>query len=734
MTVWSWRDGKRLAWSENLIGVSSARFSPDGASVALGFQTGEIHIHKVADGKVLAKIPHQEQISALGFSPDGRYLAVASKAVQIWDITGQKFRHSKWQHPRPVTALTFNRRGDRLITTCADNRVRVFSMEPKPDRKEPLFAPMPHIVLSPPALIDEDRVLVTVTGGSELTRWNMATGKSAMAPIRTQPRMLQGVAASLDGKWFATGGYNGPELFATDSKRPPIQLNHTNLVTRFEFSPDNATLLSASWDQTARLWSLPDGRPIGDPLRHMANVYNCAWSHDGREFATVQFDGLVRVWQRPSDERVQVRESQFGQRPRISFDGRLVVPSIWHESALGGVDQNVRCLRVLLAEGFSVAAEIPLPGPLIDSCTCGDNLAVAAVYSQGATARLGVWDVETARPRFEPIQLTGVPISIAARPIHGQLAVLCNKGELFIFDDKTGNCVLKLQHEGSSNIPAGRNVQVEYTADGKSLVSIAGASPHTIKVRDADTGKLRCAIRSSVEGANFQSFCLSADGKLLATMTLVKNSVQVWDVATGQPLSAPILHPGDYWGLFSVRFSPDGQHLLTSHRDGQVRYWDWNAGKLACPPLRHADETHDAVITPDGRYALTAMSGRPEIHVWELKTGRHVAPPVQLGLSDRGFCLRFALTPGGRRLFVCFFGGSSDTNLAIVDLDPLLLTNCVSTADLALLAELTTAQRIELGDLSGLTTDQWLERWNNVGKRHARLSRLIETSPKSKAE
>ena len=32
--------------------------------------------------------------------------------------------------------------------------------------------------------------------------------------------------------------------------------------------------------------------------------------------------------------------------------------------------------------------------------------------------------------------------------------------------------------------------------------------------------------------------------------------------------------------MFSVRFSPDGQRLITSHKDGQVRYWDWKAGKL----------------------------------------------------------------------------------------------------------------------------------------------------------
>lgn len=724
LTIWSTANDQRLPWAEKIAGVTAARFSPDGASVALGFVTGDVHLRKVDDGELLAKISHKGQINAVAFSPDGRFLAVASNSVRIWDTNNQALLDTTWDHPQGVTTLTFSRKGDRLITTCGDRRVRVFAMESKSDRKDPLYAPIPHNVQSAPALINEDRELVTVTSDTELTRWNMATGKPDAAPVGSRARFLQGVTASPDGKWFATGGYNGPEVFAADSKRPPIHLEHTNLVNKFEFSPDNLTLLSVSMDQTARLWSLPGGQPIGDPLRQMATAHVCVWSQNGRAFATAQHDGLVRVWQRPADDRVKVQELKWGQRPRVSFDGRLAVPGIWHESALGGLNQNVNRLKVLNTKESSTAADIALTGMLVDSCICGDNVGVAAIFSQGTKAWLRVWDVATAHPRFEPIELAGWPMSIAARPANGQVAVLCTKGELLVFDDKTGKGILKLQQERASTTPAGKNIQVEYTSDGKSLVSLAGGQPHTVNIRDAETGVLRHVLKSTVESANLHSFCLSADGKLLATYTLVKNSVEVWDVETGRALSEPLLHPGDYWGIFSVRFSPDGQRLLTSHKDGQVRYWDWKAGKLACPPMAHLDETHDALITPDGRYALTAMSGRPEVHVWELKTGHRVAAPVRLGMVDRGFCLRFALSADGKRLLVCFFGGLSDTNLCIVDLDSILAPCHVPATDLATLAELTTAQRVELGDLSGQTADQWLKRWKELRAKNPELPRL----------
>jgi serine/threonine protein kinase/WD40 repeat protein len=733
LIFWSWRDGKRRAWAEKLTGVGAAQFSPDGASVALGFLSGQVQIRKVSGGEFLANIRHTEPITALAFSPDGRFLAVAGHRARIWDIKGQAFLGPAWIHPQVVTALLFNRKGDRLVTVCQDQRARVFAVQSRQEHKEPLYAPVVHTVPSSPALIDQDRILVTVSGGAELRRWDMATGKPVTKPIRTKANYLQEVVSSSDGNWFATGGYYGPELYAADAKQPPVYLGHTNLVTRFAFSPDNTMLLSVSWDQTARLWSLPHGQPLGQPLRHMANVERCAWSPDSRHLATAQYGGLIRVWQLPAHDPVVARESGWGQRPRISFDGRLAVPGFWHESAMGGVQQNVHRLRVVAtANGQRVGPDISLPGALVDSCVCGDNRAVAAVWARGAKGQLGVWDVATARPRFAPIALPGLPISVAARPHSGQLAVICDKGDLLVVDDKTGKCVLQLRHEGWVAIPPGHAVQVQYTPDGKTLVSLCPVPPTTVNVRDADTGQLRFApLHPSWNHSNFHSFFLSPDSRLLATLALVKNAAQVWDLATGRALSKPLPHPGDFWGLFSARFSPNGRYLLTSHKDGQNRYWDWHAGKLACPPMANHNEALDVAITPDGHFALTAVSGRPDMHLWDLTTGRSVAPPVRLGFGDGGWCHSLALTPNGRRALVGFFSTRTGDDLAVVDLQTLLSPGSTPTADLALLAELATAQRIELGDLSGLTTDQWLRRWALLCKRDPGLARSFTNALKS---
>jgi hypothetical protein len=92
------------------------------------------------------------------------------------------------------------------------------------------------------------------------------------------------------------------------------------------------------------------------------------------------------------------------------------------------------------------------------------------------------------------------------------------------------------------------------------------------------------------------------------------------------------------------------------------------------------------------------------------------------------------IAPDGRRALVNFFGSTRSTesrDLAVVDLEAMLSPSTTPTADWALLAELATARRIEVGDLSGLTTEQWQERWNRLRERNPDLARSFISRPRS---
>jgi tetratricopeptide (TPR) repeat protein len=126
--------------------------------------------------------------------------------------------------------------------------------------------------------------------------------------------------------------------------------------------------------------------------------------------------------------------------------------------------------------------------------------------------------------------------------------------------------------------------------------------------------------------------------------------------------------------------------------------------------LQHPDEVHAVLMTADGCHALTAGRDRAAaLYVWDLTTGKLLAPPLRFPATVQSL----ALAPDGTRVFAAY--GES---VALIPLAALLAEPDLPTASLRLLAELASAQRIEAGDVSGLTLEQWLERWDRFRQQH----------------
>ncbi len=710
--VWDWRSEKRLPWADGKQSVSATCWSPDGSKLVVALTVGGVQVRSVPDGKLLRTLGHPAHISSMAYDPNGRFLAIASNFVQIWDMQSYAAVGAILRHPQAVDALIFNRKGDRLATSCLDKKTRVFAFA-DPNRSSPLFEPVNHAPTfswSPPAFVDQDRGLVTVQDSQHLNWWDAETGKPAgFKTVTTKCNDLHRLVASLHGSWFAVGGSEGAQIWnCAGGGATSLFVNHLNNVWDVAFGARGTTLLTASRDQTARLWSLPDGKPLGDPLMLMGDVTNCAISDDDQYLATSRADGEVRIWKQPASYTLSALFESWGHRARVSPNGLLLTPGCWHETPIGR--SSFKQLVVLNARtGRPAGPSLPVPGKTFDSCICADNRTLAAISVDGVEGYLSFWEASSGRKLFEPVKLAAIPQSVASRPDQSQVAVLCQDDRVLIFEIATGAQVQQLVHKGGKG---GKHAvaRVEYTRDGASLVSLScdGTAVH---VWDAATGRLRYApIRPVLKGSNCRSFALSQDSKLLATAVNGKNAAQVWDLATGLALSEPLPHPGDMFGLFHVCFSPDGRHLLTACKDGQARLWDWKAGTLACPPMQHKDEVYTVAFTADGRHALTGCREHDAgVRIWDLAMGKEVAPRLRYGHPIQSI----ALSPDGTMLFAC-----SGPSITSFPLGQLLVPPDRPTEDLALVGELSTSQRIEMGDVSGLTMEQWQRRWEGFHQKY----------------
>ncbi|MDZ8082431.1 MAG: TIR domain-containing protein, partial [Nostoc sp. DcaGUA01] len=71
---------------------------------------------------------------------------------------------------------------------------------------------------------------------------------------------------------------------------------HQDKVNNASFSPDGNRIVTASFDNTARVWDTSTGKLLSSLKGHQSYVYNASFSPDGNRIVTASFDNTARVW------------------------------------------------------------------------------------------------------------------------------------------------------------------------------------------------------------------------------------------------------------------------------------------------------------------------------------------------------------------------------------------------------------------------------------------------------
>jgi len=127
---------------------------------------------------------------------------------------------------------------------------------------------------------------------------------------------------SPDGKRVVTASWdNTARVWDAETGQPLTEpLKHKNWVLCAQFSPDGKRIVTASSDYTARVWDSQTGQPLSEPLKHRYMVNSAQFSPDGKRIVTASFDATARVWDiglapsRCPDWLLQLAEALSGDR------------------------------------------------------------------------------------------------------------------------------------------------------------------------------------------------------------------------------------------------------------------------------------------------------------------------------------------------------------------------------------------------------------------------------------
>src|ERR1041385_8106482 len=139
------------------------------------------------------------------------------------------------------------------------------------------------------AISADGQSVISGSFDSTAIRWSL-TRNAAEQVLRFHADAVNAVALLRDGR-AATAGADGRIAIWTFGKTEPdaVLEGHTAPIVALAASPDGATLASASWDHTVRLWPLAGGAPrVLD--EHTQNVNGVAFTADGRALVSVSYD------------------------------------------------------------------------------------------------------------------------------------------------------------------------------------------------------------------------------------------------------------------------------------------------------------------------------------------------------------------------------------------------------------------------------------------------------------
>jgi cytochrome c len=204
-------------------------------------------------------------------------------------------------------------------------------------------------------------------------RWSLKT-EAAEQVLRFHSDAVNAVAFLKDGR-MATAGADGRIAIWTKDRQKPDQLleGHRAPIVSLVVSPDGTRLASASWDHTARVWSLAEGAQ--QVLEgHTQNVNGVAFTPDGKYLVSVGYDRELRIWPLTGGPPNIFTLPSPLNTVAIAPDGEI---------ATGSADGEV---RFLMSDGKKVGEVRAGPSPIVALAISKDGTLIAAAGIGGAVA------------------------------------------------------------------------------------------------------------------------------------------------------------------------------------------------------------------------------------------------------------------------------------------------------------------------------------------------------------
>jgi WD40 repeat protein len=341
---------------------------------------------------------------------------------------------------------------------------------------------------------------------------------------------------------------------------------HTQIALTVAVTPDGRRAISGSHDCTLKVWDLESGAELRTLEGHTKSVLKVAVTPDGRRAISGSHDCTLKVWDLENGTELHTLQGDAG--------------SIW--------------AITVTPDGHRVISS-------------------AGSWNDSSSNTIKVWDLES-RAVLHTLQGHTKQINAVVVTPDGRRAVSGSSDcTLKVWDLERGTELFTLfGHDSSIH-------ELAVTGNGQYAISAAN---QVLKVWDLDR---RRELRT-LYGFDYIMAVKAMPDKWRAISALGNGTVKVWDIKIGEESSIPSSHSNGFTTVAVSSTSQQRRAISRSEHDYAVKVWNLDDGRELHTLRGHTSWFTAAVITPDGKRAVSAAGWRHSssentLKVWDLERG-----------------------------------------------------------------------------------------------------------------
>jgi WD40 repeat protein/tRNA A-37 threonylcarbamoyl transferase component Bud32 len=432
---WDLRSRKKTRTLRIETGLHALAVSPDGLTAAVGIKHG-VQLVDLRSGTVrTATADLAGSPSWVLFSPDGKMVVSTNrdKTVTRWDVESATPLETLRGHSNFVQQPVFSPDGETLYTVSHDGTAIAWDLTGDRRLGRPFTFTHDRTFSTtgydghPGRLSPDGRLIAVGLKEQGVALWDARKLTPVGAPLLDTDGEVKTLAFSPDGRTLAAVTETMLTLWDVGSRsrlHEPLYAGNPSIVLAVGFSPDGATLATASSDRGLQLWDAATGEAL-DSLG-IGGASDLSFSADGAMIASVPSQGGAEVWDTatrtsiatfdgaPGNEDSSVALSPDGHFLAVGGFGRVV--RVWdvrtqklvHELDQGGNGAFTLEFspdgRTLAVSGFEPAAslwDVATGTQIGPQLTAGDRRTMIDLSADGhlllevhANGKGAVWDVD----------------------------------------------------------------------------------------------------------------------------------------------------------------------------------------------------------------------------------------------------------------------------------------------------------------------------------------------------